>query len=515
MDARINPRKIVGPYTVCVSLTNRCNVKCPGCLRFNDRGPELSVNQLDQMFRIFTGYDVKRVALAGGEPLLRKDLHQIIERAGKRGLQTALCTNGLLLNEKTIKTLDGQLTEIIIPYHSTEPSIATELAPYADAAHLGRMEKLFHFISGHTSIQLKPETIMSKINSKVEQLVTTGERLHECGARVWKLDEYYHVDKPDQLAEKFCIPHHEYPVIRDLTAKALGTMMKVVGIGGSIRYQTTGFVVSPVGHAYINIPGPAEKKILGDIIKEHERMFRDYNGEVLIPSDYKVLAKEDLAGVSGACVDYYPINDYQDQASRWAYNMKQLTDIGPREKMILINPGFSAEFIGECVSMGTQVFAYEPEHAALLERLTLRYIDEMGIRNSSLLGNYTISREEFRPQQSASVDTVVFTQSEANPPFGQTIARFLRALYAVKPGGKIVFIAPISTFNEYQNVFFRTLNILGITDNGTVSGSVWRPFLPSTGLFHVFKFNDLSKVAELRNFDLDGLAEKMAKKMMA
>jgi organic radical activating enzyme len=513
METSINPKRIIGPHTICISLTNRCNVKCPGCLAFKDKGRELDPGQLHNIFSIFRGYDVKRVALAGGEPLLRKDIHRIVKDASEQGLQTALCTNGTLLNEDGIREFNDLLTEVIIPYHSTDPRIASQLTPFANAAHLKRMEKLFSFISGHTSIQLKPQTILAKINASVEEMTATGERLADCGAQLWKIDEYYDVDKSPELARRFCISHQEYPFVKDVLARIFAERIKVVGIGGSIRFQTTGFVVSPVGHAYINVPGPAEKKILGDMITEHERLFLHYNGEVLIPSDYDVLPKHHRDEKPASCLNYYPLNEFQDKTTEWAQDLIHLSDLKPKDQVMMVDPGFSAEFIGECIRWGINVTAFESSNNDLLRRLIERHVKEYGIDNSALLGGYELRDEPFGSNEGSVADMVLMVHSDPDASLRSVVHKFIRSLYAAKEGGKIAYIAPAGVFNGTTPVLYNVLQQLGITDNGYIGASLWRPFLATFGFTRIFKINAKGKLSGLSSDKVNDVAEEVLAKL--
>ena len=64
-----------------MSLTERCNLKCIYCREENEYcqiKQELSLPELTRLMGIFTMLGVTKVRLTGGEPLVRKDLEQII-----------------------------------------------------------------------------------------------------------------------------------------------------------------------------------------------------------------------------------------------------------------------------------------------------------------------------------------------------------------------------------------------------------------------------------------------------
>ena len=90
------------PRLIFWELTKRCNLKCAYC-RVIRRGHRL---ELDTKEALGLVCDIKKefsntvLVLSGGEPLLRKDLFEILSCAFSVGLKTALATNGTLLGER-------------------------------------------------------------------------------------------------------------------------------------------------------------------------------------------------------------------------------------------------------------------------------------------------------------------------------------------------------------------------------------------------------------------------------
>lgn len=65
-----------------ISLTERCNLKCIYCREENalcEAKHELTLHDLEKLMQVFTALGITRVRLTGGEPLVRKDLEQIVQ----------------------------------------------------------------------------------------------------------------------------------------------------------------------------------------------------------------------------------------------------------------------------------------------------------------------------------------------------------------------------------------------------------------------------------------------------
>ncbi|MCC7573821.1 MAG: radical SAM protein [Candidatus Methanofastidiosum sp.] len=91
------------PFLVVFNLTRRCNSICPMCSIWKTPSKlkeELTLEEIESIFKDLKSYGAKHVFIQGGEPLLRKDILQIIETLINIGLNPTLITNGLLLNEE-------------------------------------------------------------------------------------------------------------------------------------------------------------------------------------------------------------------------------------------------------------------------------------------------------------------------------------------------------------------------------------------------------------------------------
>ena len=91
-----------------VSVTDRCNLRCGYCMPRELFGPDhaflprqelLTFEELGRLVGVFAGLGVRKVRLTGGEPLLRRDLPELVAvLAEVPGIDDlALTTNGTLL----------------------------------------------------------------------------------------------------------------------------------------------------------------------------------------------------------------------------------------------------------------------------------------------------------------------------------------------------------------------------------------------------------------------------------
>ena len=89
-----------------ISVTDRCNMRCRYCMPREVFGSDfaflskidiLTYEEIDRLAGLFISLGVEKVRLSGGEPLLRKDLHELISMLALRDVEIAMTTNGVLL----------------------------------------------------------------------------------------------------------------------------------------------------------------------------------------------------------------------------------------------------------------------------------------------------------------------------------------------------------------------------------------------------------------------------------
>jgi len=93
-----------------ISVTDRCNFRCSYCMpksvfgqgyRFMDRKELLTFEELERVAQAFVALGVEKIRLTGGEPLLRKEIEQLVARLDAiDGLDLTLTTNASLLARK-------------------------------------------------------------------------------------------------------------------------------------------------------------------------------------------------------------------------------------------------------------------------------------------------------------------------------------------------------------------------------------------------------------------------------
>lgn len=116
-----------------ISVIDRCNFRCPYCMpvekfggaaAFLPRKEWLQPDEIERLARAFVAVGVRKLRLTGGEPLLRQELPEIVERLSRiHGVEDlALTTNGALLTERATGLRKAGLRRLTVSLDALDPA---------------------------------------------------------------------------------------------------------------------------------------------------------------------------------------------------------------------------------------------------------------------------------------------------------------------------------------------------------------------------------------------------------
>lgn len=113
-----------------ISVTDRCNIRCFYCMpaedvQFLPRAELLTFEEIVRTVRVGTGLGIRKLRLTGGEPLVRRDLpelvRQLVEIPGVEDI--GLTTNGILLAEQAAALRAAGLKRLNISLDALDPDV--------------------------------------------------------------------------------------------------------------------------------------------------------------------------------------------------------------------------------------------------------------------------------------------------------------------------------------------------------------------------------------------------------
>ena len=116
-----------------ISITDRCNFRCTYCMpkevfgkdyQFLERSALLSFEEITRLARAFTRHGVEKIRLTGGEPLIRRNIEQLIAMLAEiPGLDLTLTTNGSSLAKKARALKAAGLQRITVSLDSLDDAV--------------------------------------------------------------------------------------------------------------------------------------------------------------------------------------------------------------------------------------------------------------------------------------------------------------------------------------------------------------------------------------------------------
>lgn len=117
-----------------VSVTDRCNFRCTYCMpaeiygeryEFLPRADLLTFEEIARLTRIMAGLGAVKVRLTGGEPMVRRDVEQLVKMlASVEGIEDlTMTTNGYLLPNKAQALKDAGLHRLSISLDSLDDEV--------------------------------------------------------------------------------------------------------------------------------------------------------------------------------------------------------------------------------------------------------------------------------------------------------------------------------------------------------------------------------------------------------
>ncbi len=207
-----------------VALTYRCNLKCAfcyaacGCWR-REGGEELSTGDVKTILTMIREEaQVPSVSFTGGEPLLRRDLPELVRHAKSLGMWTNLITNGTLADEDRVAGLrsaglDSAQVSIEGPDARVHDRIVGQPGAF-EAAWAGLMR-----LRG-AGIRVHSNTTICGLNRG--HLAALLQRLKDAGMERFSMNLVMPVGSAQRSVDQLHVSYREIgPIVRAVQAEAL------------------------------------------------------------------------------------------------------------------------------------------------------------------------------------------------------------------------------------------------------------------------------------------------------
>jgi cyclic pyranopterin phosphate synthase len=157
-----------------VSVTDRCDLRCSYCLPKDAHGFEtpanwLSFDEISRLMAAFVDLGTRRIRLTGGEPLLRKNIEELIAQLAQlrtvdgEAPDLTLTTNGILLPKFAIPLKEAGLDRVNISIDSMNSN------RYREITRGGELKEVLAGVDAALEAGLTPIKINCVVNDTFPQ----------------------------------------------------------------------------------------------------------------------------------------------------------------------------------------------------------------------------------------------------------------------------------------------------------------------------------------------------------
>lgn len=239
-----------------VSVTDKCNLKCVYCtpskgLKYFKETDLLTDEEIIRFISIAHRHGLRKVRITGGEPLLRKNIIQLIASIKKIGIrELSLTTNGLTLSKIAEELKSAGLDRVNVSLDTLDAE------KYKKIANGGDINLVWKSIKEAERVGLMPV----KINVVPIRGINDDEILSFASLT---FEKNYHVRFIELMpancnrlwTKEKCIPSHE--IMERISMLGTFSKLKFRGIGPSRNYRIKGAagvigIISPVSDHFCN-----------------------------------------------------------------------------------------------------------------------------------------------------------------------------------------------------------------------------------------------------------------------
>ena len=244
-------RKIIPAINL--HLTRSCNMNCNYCFaKFNHTRGTYPYRDTVLLIKMLRDFGFEKINFVGGEPMLIKNIVQLIKYAKKTGFYTSLVSNGSLITPEFLHSIrnDIDVIGISIDSLSTETNKLIGRKNHKKPMSIEDYKKIVDMINLY-NIGLKINTVVSKLN-KDEQI---ADFINYANPLRWKVFQVLKVDgENDHQFNEYEVTDKEFEEFCKNQMKSLTNKSILIKEGNDLM-RGSYLMINPEGLFFDNTKG--------------------------------------------------------------------------------------------------------------------------------------------------------------------------------------------------------------------------------------------------------------------
>lgn len=253
------------PNSVCWNITSQCNDNCLFCYRDRD-SREMDFEKQKIIVEKIADSGIRKVTFAGGEPLMVKNLRNLILYAKEKGLIVSLTTNGILLTDEWLEFCMRNLDWITFSLDGVDEK--TQSAMGRNSEHTKRTRTLLKKINSADmkTCRVKINTVVSHVNQ--DHITEIAEWVLEYSVSRWKLFQFVPLrGSARKHCDSFIISNESFEETVDKVKRFMGEQEQRITVSGRANIESAYFVIFPNGD--IKISTGLKDSVIGNAISDN------------------------------------------------------------------------------------------------------------------------------------------------------------------------------------------------------------------------------------------------------
>ena len=200
-----------------LEVTSHCPLNCTYChnREYTNRNDDMTTEEILKLIQgMKEKYPIKKILLTGGEPLVQKDICQIIKQITNWDIKADMVSSGIMLNEDFIKMLEEaglKRIRISIDEVGNQSDLRTSTNP-------NKLWKIAEMVKTISNIEVCIHTVCSPLN--VDKLFEVYQKVLQIGAKRWRVFDLGYQGGITENKSKFNFDTY-YDALIDSTKKIL------------------------------------------------------------------------------------------------------------------------------------------------------------------------------------------------------------------------------------------------------------------------------------------------------
>jgi cyclic pyranopterin phosphate synthase len=239
-----------------ISVTDKCNLRCVYCmpesgLPWLPKAEIVTYEEIAQLVRAAASAGVRSIRLSGGEPLIRRDLHRLVEAINAiDGIEDiSLSTNGLLLADQIEALVSAGLRRVNVSLDTLRPDRFEQIArrPGLDRVLAGIDAAIAH---GLEPVKINVVVMRGQNDDEIAELAewTKRQAVYVRFIEVMPVHENLGLQRDSYMSSDEILER----------VRAIGDLQPAIGPGGNGPARYFAFdgapgaigVISPLSHDY-------------------------------------------------------------------------------------------------------------------------------------------------------------------------------------------------------------------------------------------------------------------------